>query len=289
MDKKVTYTIQQVAEMTGLSKQVIRKWEDRYGIIEPKRLENGYRIYTQNDVEILQKIIDLTKAGYSVKQAAILVQQQNEEKEQERSNPQSEMLLRSLVEAGRNANEKEILRLLEQAHYLFDLQTLLDGIIVPFLRTIGDLWCDKEWGEYQEAISSQTVRDFLTNLRRHFKVDDTAPLVLGSCLPNERHEIPIHLLLVQAMLHGYRTLMLGPSPAPNAIESAVLQTKPEIVLLSGSTDAIWEDNGSALKELDSFAGTTPQTSYFIGGAAIKAKLPSLQHIKEAHSIREVLK
>ena len=29
-DKKKPFTIQQVADMTGLSKQVIRKWEERY-------------------------------------------------------------------------------------------------------------------------------------------------------------------------------------------------------------------------------------------------------------------
>lgn len=40
MTRKLTYSIQQVAEMTGLSKQAIRKWEDRYGIIIPQRLDN---------------------------------------------------------------------------------------------------------------------------------------------------------------------------------------------------------------------------------------------------------
>ena len=59
MNKKLTYSIQQVAEMTGLSKQVIRKWEDRYGIITPQRLDNGYRIYSPEEVALLKKIIKL--------------------------------------------------------------------------------------------------------------------------------------------------------------------------------------------------------------------------------------
>ncbi len=79
MNRKLTYSIQQVAEMTGLSKQVIRKWEDRYGIITPQRLDNGYRIYSQEEIALLKKIIKLTEAGHSVKQAATLVQQQPED------------------------------------------------------------------------------------------------------------------------------------------------------------------------------------------------------------------
>ena len=57
LDKRLTYTIQQVAEMTGLSKQVIRKWEDRYSIIQPERLENGYRIYSREEVALLKKVV----------------------------------------------------------------------------------------------------------------------------------------------------------------------------------------------------------------------------------------
>ncbi|WP_243387179.1 MerR family DNA-binding transcriptional regulator [Bacillus kexueae] len=47
MSKKIderTYHIQQVLNLTGLSKQVIRKWEERYQIVQPQRLDNGYRI-----------------------------------------------------------------------------------------------------------------------------------------------------------------------------------------------------------------------------------------------------
>ena len=33
------YNITQVSEITGLSKQVIRKWEERYQIVEPMRLD----------------------------------------------------------------------------------------------------------------------------------------------------------------------------------------------------------------------------------------------------------
>ena len=80
-DKNGLFAIQQVADMTGLSKQVIRKWEERYGIIQPKRLENGYRIYSQQDVKTLLKIKLLSEQGHSLKQAALLVKEFAEDPE----------------------------------------------------------------------------------------------------------------------------------------------------------------------------------------------------------------
>ena len=293
MNKKLTYSIQQVAEMTGLSKQVIRKWEDRYGIITPQRLDNGYRVYSPEEVTLLKKIIKLTEAGHSVKQAAILVQQEPEEsteKSEEFTN-QTNYFLFALEEAGLVADDKKIMHLLEQTHHLFGLEATLEHIIVPFLRRIGELWCEKKWGEYQEAVSSQTIRDFLANLRRRFYIPENAPLVVGSCLPNERHEIPMQIILVQCMLRGYRTLMLGPAPAPTAIESTVSLTNPAIVLLTASTAAAWVDNGKALQAIDAFAKTVPHVKFFIGGAGVGhniAQQLKLEAIQEAHSLQEVL-
>ena len=291
MNKKLTYSIQQVSDMTGLSKQVIRKWEDRYGIITPERMENGYRIYSQAEVTLLQKIVALTDAGHSVKQAAMLVQQEPEEQEEVVEVPVDRLgyFLYALEDAGKLADDQKILHLLEQAHHQFGIEISIQQIILPFLRRIGQLWCDKEWGEYQEAVSSQTIRDFLANVRRHFYVPDNAPLVVGSCLPNERHEIPMQILLVQCLLRGYRTLMLGPSPAPTAIESTVRLANPEIVLLSATTEAAWADEGKNLLALDAFAQTIPHVRFFLGGTGAKEYLKGikLMAIQEAHSLEDV--
>lgn len=291
MNRKLTYSIQQVAEMTGLSKQVIRKWEDRYGIITPERMDNGYRIYSQEEVALLQKIVALTEAGHSIKQAAALVQQEPVEQEEVRELPTDRILyfLSALEDAGKLADDRKVLYLLEQAHHQFGIEAAIHQVVLPFLQRIGELWCDKEWGECQEAVSSQTIRDFLANVRRHFHVPESAPLVVGSCLPNERHEIPIQILLVQCMLRGYRTLMLGPAPAPTSIESTVHLTNPDIVLLSATTEAAWEDGGKGILAIDAFAKTVPHVKFFLGGAGVKKKMKEfkLEAIQEAHSLGEV--
>ncbi len=78
-NSQIPYTIQQVSELTGLSKQVIRKWEERYGIIQPKRLDNGYRVYSHEEVALLLKMKELTDKGKTIKQAISIMNQENDE------------------------------------------------------------------------------------------------------------------------------------------------------------------------------------------------------------------
>ena len=49
-----TYRIQRVAKLVGLSKDVIRVWEKRYGLVKPLRSANRYREYTDKDVSLLR-------------------------------------------------------------------------------------------------------------------------------------------------------------------------------------------------------------------------------------------
>ena len=67
LDKKML-SIQQVSLITGLSKAVIRKWEDRYQTVTPKRLDNGHRVYTERDVQILLAVRKLADQGSSIQQ-----------------------------------------------------------------------------------------------------------------------------------------------------------------------------------------------------------------------------
>ena len=74
IENDLKYSIQQVSDMTGVSKQLIRKWEDRYDLVHPQRLDNGYRMYSLNEVNIIKAVTKLIEQGNSVKQAASIIQ-----------------------------------------------------------------------------------------------------------------------------------------------------------------------------------------------------------------------
>lgn len=50
------YSIQQLAQLSGVTTRTLR-WYDTLGLLKPKRVqENGYRRYTEADVDRLQDI-----------------------------------------------------------------------------------------------------------------------------------------------------------------------------------------------------------------------------------------
>ena len=55
-----------VAQRTGLSSDVIRAWERRYGVVSPERSSGGHRLYSDADVEKLRLLHRLTLAGRQI-------------------------------------------------------------------------------------------------------------------------------------------------------------------------------------------------------------------------------
>lgn len=70
MTATASFSVGEVAAMTGLSTHAIRAWERRYGVLEPARTATGQRRYSQDDVEFLLRVKHLSRAaGRSLKVA----------------------------------------------------------------------------------------------------------------------------------------------------------------------------------------------------------------------------
>jgi DICT domain-containing protein len=58
--------IKDVADLTGVAAGTIRMWEQRYGFPEPSRTAAGYRIYTEEDVVAIRRVLAYRDRGLSV-------------------------------------------------------------------------------------------------------------------------------------------------------------------------------------------------------------------------------
>ncbi|MBO8156308.1 MAG: MerR family transcriptional regulator [Bacillaceae bacterium] len=297
-------SINQVSKITGLSRQVIRKWEKRYGIISPERQENGYRVFSEQDVQTLLTVKSLTEQGYSVKNAISILHDQKSSQvnsipsqnyspslgNSKDSQGQMNHYIIRLLEAGTNGDEQQLQNTLKKALHERGLHFLLEKVIRPFLKEVGQRWKQGIWNEYQEHIASITIRDYLVLIRREYdRTDSQAPLVLGSCLPYERHEIGLQILLLHLSMEGWKTAYLGASPAPGAIEDTVQRLKPKMVLLSVSTVIPFDQEPELIHELDRFAGKHSETTFYLGGSGLKElkdKL-SLTNIKIKQDLSDI--
>ncbi len=64
------YTIKHAAELTGIPVATLRAWEKRYGVVSPARSDNGYRVYTEADVDAFRVMGALVNDGWTPSQAA---------------------------------------------------------------------------------------------------------------------------------------------------------------------------------------------------------------------------
>ncbi len=59
-------SIKDVASQTGVAAGTIRMWEQRYGFPDPARTSGGYRVYSEDDVEALRRVVAYRHRGLSV-------------------------------------------------------------------------------------------------------------------------------------------------------------------------------------------------------------------------------
>lgn len=67
----------EVQEKTNLSRKAIEYYEEK-GLVHPKKLENGYRDYSNGDVEVLKKISLLRNLGLSISEIALYLDSKEE-------------------------------------------------------------------------------------------------------------------------------------------------------------------------------------------------------------------
>lgn len=65
IENQISFTRKQVADYLDVTIDTLRNWEMN-GLLSVKRKENGYRIYTEEDIKILKIIRSLRCANYSI-------------------------------------------------------------------------------------------------------------------------------------------------------------------------------------------------------------------------------
>ena len=65
-----TVPLRAAVRLTGLSPDVLRAWERRYGVVEPLRSDGGTRRYRISDVRRLARLKAAVDAGHRISEAA---------------------------------------------------------------------------------------------------------------------------------------------------------------------------------------------------------------------------
>jgi DNA-binding transcriptional MerR regulator len=105
------YTIGQISEKTGFSRDTLRYYEKVGLIPPPSRLENGRRVYSDEDIETLLLLSSLKSTGLSIEEMTDIVKARkialpNREKKNEEYRNSVQKKLRSFTSTSTSWNCK---------------------------------------------------------------------------------------------------------------------------------------------------------------------------------------
>lgn len=267
------YNIAAVERDTGLSKDTLRVWERRYSFPKPVRDHNDERLYTLPQLEklrLLRLLIDYGhRPGKIINRSTSELTQLISTRSPVQAPPPEidailEMLLRHDIDGFR--------KVLMQALMKQGLLRFVTETVTALNHWIGEAWLAGRIAIFDEHLYSEHIQNILRNAIIAQPSQGSAPRVLLTSLPGEKHRIG--LLMVEAVLtaEGAACVALGNETPVIDIKNAVPAYEVDVVALSFS---------SAFTQNAALAGLTELRSLLPdgieiwggGGALARARKP----------------
>jgi MerR family transcriptional regulator, light-induced transcriptional regulator len=225
-----------VAQRTGVPEATLRAWERRYAVLLPERSGGGQRLYTDEDVDRVQRMRELIDGGLRASQAARLVGGDDRSRAAVALAPDdgAGCLAGSLVDAIARFDEPRAHAVLDEALSRLSLVAAIDTVVAPAMQTVGELWASGELGVDGEHFGAQLVRGRLVALARQWGAG-AGPLAVAACAPAEEHDIPLILLCLGLREDGWRIRYLGARTPVDDLARTVARDRPRLTLVSAST------------------------------------------------------
>lgn len=264
--------------MVGLSKDVIRVWERRYGLVKPLRSSNRYREYTDKDVALLRFLKQELDRGQTI--GALAVEGRDALLQRMRTSSVGtaqelkphEGLLDELAALLDPLDKARFEQKLNGAVAVIPFEEAVQRILLPLQRRVGDLWHEGKLNVAVEHYVTKLIQQKLFSVMNQLPIHEAGPHVVVACPEGESHEVGAQAAAYLAAVRGCHVYYLGPNLPIAELAAFCERVKPDLVLLSLTGIASQEAASGLLEELASLAR---KWSVAIGGQGTHAIEPRL--------------
>jgi MerR family transcriptional regulator, light-induced transcriptional regulator len=260
--------IGQLAKRTGVSPELLRAWEQRYGLLQPTRTPGGFRLYSAADEARVQRMQSLVAGGLAAAQAARLVLSDDEP-----APPTASASATTLEEAAGNLaasldrlDEQAANSALDQLVSTYTVETVLQQVILPYLHRLGERWEAGEVSVAQEHFASNLLRGRLLGLAQGWG-QGRGPAAVLACVSGEQHELGLLAFGVALRRRGWRITYLGTDSPIGAVADISRSIQPAVVVLLSMNPAGFLKHAGEIDQLAdqaqvllAGAGATPETA-----------------------------
>lgn len=237
------YTIKAVSRLTGVSELVIRAWETRYNAVEPERTETNRRMYSELDLQKIALLGKLTEKGHrigaianlsiedltkmlSVNVTSGLVSGQGEDK------TEFSEIIKDAIQFVKSYDSKGLEKILFEASVNYSHPELMEKIIIPLMKKVGEFWRDGILRVSHEHLTSVVVRKFLSGLSDGYKINGKAPTMIVTTPQGQYHEVGALIGASYAAADGWKVIYLGPSLPAEEIATVAREKNAKSLYLS---------------------------------------------------------
>ena len=268
------YRIATVASLTGVPEPTLRAWERRYGVPEPARTDSGYRLYGEEDIALVREMRRLCAEGLAAAEAAKLLRDRSTtggpfeataalDGAKDAYDLASDAILGAVEAFDDVALDRALRRLL----FVGSATVIVDRVIAPLLRTIGDRWHAGELSVAQEHLATQAMGTMLRALLRLMTGPEARVPALLACFADEEHELGLLAFALRLPELGLRPVFLGARTPPEALKSAIDAGEPKIVALSVT---VAPEKARAKELVRAYAAACGDLPWLVGGAGVEA-------------------
>lgn len=266
-----------ISRLTGLSPLLLRAWERRYGLLRPSRGPGGHRLYSDDDLHVLETVRELIGSGRSIGEIAAigresLLQGKSVPQQSGPDGPEAaeagdhlDQKRARIVRAALDLDPDTLNRTLDEVAATVSIPTLIRRVIEPAAREIGDLWQGGDCTVASEHLASSIFSHRLHKLIESAESgpDGSVPLAIAACLPDEQHQLGLLILSYFLGRDGIRVLFLGASLPFRDLEQACRSSRPAGVLLSVARRSTFRKHRDTIRDL--ILAISHPTRFYLGG------------------------
>jgi MerR family transcriptional regulator, light-induced transcriptional regulator len=255
--------IGELSRRTDVSRELLRAWERRYGLLQPTRSEGGFRLYSPEDERRIKVMREHLERGLSAAEAARLALADDGVPTSAETSPPLERGARDLRAALDALDESGAHAAIDRLLAEISIESVLRDVILPYLRALGDRWASGEVTVGQEHFASNILRGRLLGLARGWD-RGVGPRALLACPPGELHDLGLIVFGLGLRDRGWRITFLGADTPLDTLAATASSLAPGAVVLAASTPEGFASNRDAIRRL---ARTVPL--WIAGGGATR--------------------
>ena len=237
--------IGELSRRSGVSPELLRAWERRYGLLRPTRSAGGLRLYSPDDLVRVQAMQRYLADGFAAAEAAALVGRTARHSEEESILPAAKDELAAALASFDDG----------EAHAVFDallarlsVDALLRDVVVPYLHELGERWERGDVSIAQEHFASTLLRGRLLGLARGWG-RGIGPVAVLACAPGELHDLGLLAFGLALRARGWRIVYLGADTPVTSIADAARSCSPAAVVVSAVDPRVFQRHAKELQHL----------------------------------------